>query len=135
MCGQSIYVAIFLRIFAIQLFAMEKIKLIEARKSKGLSQQQLAEKLCMDVSNYNRREKGQSKVSSSEWEKLASVLEVPVEDIFESEESIFIICKDQSVGINNGTNNVYTIPEFLLESQRKYIQKLEEEIQTLKNKF
>jgi transcriptional regulator with XRE-family HTH domain len=114
---------------------MEKIKLIEARKSKGLSQQQLAEKLCMDVSNYNRREKGQSKVSSSEWEKLASVLEVPVEDIFESEESIFIICKDQSVGINNGTNNVYTIPEFLLESQRKYIQKLEEEIQTLKNKF
>lgn len=68
-------------------------------------------------------------------EKLASVLEVPVEDIFESEESIFIICKDQSVGINNGTNNVYTIPEFLLESQRKYIQKLEEEIQTLKNKF
>ena len=124
-----------MRIFAIQLFTMEKIKLIEARKSKGLSQQQLAEKLCMDVSNYNRREKGQSKVSSSEWEKLASVLEVPVEDIFESEESIFIICKDQSVGINNGTNNVYTIPEFLLESQRKYIQKLEEEIQTLKNKF
>ena len=114
---------------------MEKIKLIEARKSKGLSQQQLAEKLCMDVSNYNRREKGQSKVSSSEWEKLASVLEVPVEDIFESEESIFIICKDQSVGINNGTNNVYTIPELLLESQRKYIQRLEEEIQTLKNKF
>ncbi len=114
---------------------MEKIKLIEVRKSKGYSQNQMAEELCMDVSNYNRREKGQSKVSSSEWEKLASVLEVPVEDIFESEESIFIICKDQSVGINNGTNNVYTIPEFLLESQRKYIQKLEEEIQTLKNKF
>ena len=114
---------------------MEKIKLIEARKSKGLSQQQLAEKLCMDVSNYNRREKGQSKVSSSEWEKLASVLEVPVEDIFESEESIFIICKDQSVGINNGTNNVYTIPEFLLESQRKYIQKLEEENTQLKEQL
>ena len=114
---------------------MEMIKLIEVRKSKGYSQNQMAEELCMDVSNYNRREKGQSKVSSSEWEKLASVLEVPVEDIFESEESIFIICKDQSVGINNGTNNVYTIPEFLLESQRKYIQKLEEEIQTLKNKF
>jgi transcriptional regulator with XRE-family HTH domain len=114
---------------------MEKIKLIEARKSKGLSQQQLAERLCMDVSNYNRREKGQAKISSNEWDKLANLLEIPVEDIFESEEATFIICKDQSVGINNGTNNVYTIPEFLLESQRKYITKLEEEIQNLKNQL
>ena len=114
---------------------MEKIKLIEARKSKGFSQQQLAEKLCMDVSNYNRREKGQAKITTSEWEKLATILEKPVEDIFESEEATFIICKDQSVGIIHGTNNVYTVPEFLMESQRKYIQKLEEEIQTLKEQL
>lgn len=111
---------------------MEKIKLKETRENKGLSQKQIAEKLFMDVSNYNRREKGQAKISANEWEKLASILEVPVEDIFESEEATFIICKDQSVGIINGTNNVYTVPEFLMESQRKYIQKLEEEIQQLK---
>ncbi|WP_447951548.1 helix-turn-helix domain-containing protein [Chryseobacterium koreense] len=37
---------------------MEKTKLIEARKSMGLSQNFLAEKLCVTVSNYNRREKG-----------------------------------------------------------------------------
>jgi len=89
----------------------------------------------MDVSNYNRREKGQSKISSVEWEKLANLLEVPVENIFESEEATFIICKDQSVGINNGNNNVYTIPEFLLESQRKYIAKLEEENTQLKEEL
>lgn len=111
---------------------MEKVKLIEARKSKGYSQSQIAEQLCMDVSNYNRREKGQSKISFSEWEKLSKILEIPVEDIYESEESNFIICKDQSVGINNGTNNVYTVPEYFLESQRKYIAKLEEEIVELK---
>jgi hypothetical protein len=89
----------------------------------------------MDVSNYNRREKGQAKISSNEWDKLANLLEIPVEDIFESEEATFIICKDQSVGINNGTNNVYTIPEFLLESQRKYITKLEQENQQLKEQL
>lgn len=114
---------------------MEKIKLIEARRSKGFSQQQVAELLCMDVSNYNRREKGQSKISLGEWEKLAVILEVPVEHIFESEEAMLFICKDQSIGINNGTNNVYTVPEFLLESQQKYIQKLEEENATLKKKL
>ena len=47
-----------------------------------------------------------------------------VEEIYENEESTIIICKDQSIGINN----VYTILELLLESQRKYIAKLEEEI-------
>jgi hypothetical protein len=39
------------------------------------------------------------------------------------------------VGYINGTNNVYTIPEFILESQRNYILKLEEEIEGLKKKI
>ncbi|WP_445711057.1 helix-turn-helix transcriptional regulator [Flavobacterium sp.] len=114
---------------------MEKTKLIESRKRKGFSQQQMAEHLCMDVSNYNRREKGQIKIHTNEWEKIASLLEVAVEEIYENEESTLIICKDQSIGINNGTNNIYTVPEFLLESQRKYIAKLEEEIKELKEKL
>ena len=114
---------------------MLKEKLIQARNKKGITQQQIADKLCLDVSNYNRREKGQIKISLSEWEKLAKILDVAVEDIFESEESNFIICKDQSIGINNGTNNVYMIPEYLMENQRKYIQELEEEIQSLKQQL
>ena len=89
----------------------------------------------MDVSNYNKREKGKAKakITSNEWEKLATILDVAIEDIYENEEATFIICKDQSVGVvNHGTNNVYTVPEFLLESQRKYIAKLEEENAQLK---
>ena len=121
-----------MRIFAIQLFTMEKIKLIEARKSKGLSQQQLAEKLCMDVSNYNRREKGQSKISHSEWEKLSKILNVPVEEIYENEEANLFVFKDSSIGNYLGTNHIYSVPEYLLETQRKYITKLEEEINGLK---
>ena len=45
---------------------MEKIKLTEARKRKGFSQSHIAEQLCMDVSNYNRREKGQAKITAKE---------------------------------------------------------------------
>jgi len=115
---------------------MEKSKLIEARKKSGLTQQQVADKLFMNASNYARREKGQAKVSSKEWEKLAQILETSIDDIYESEESIFIICKDNSTGIvNNGTNNIYTVPEFLLENQKNYIKKLEEEIEFLKSKL
>ena len=113
---------------------MEKQKLVQARKQKGITQRELAELLCMGVSNYSRKEKGILSMRNEEWEKLAQHLGIPIEKIYEEEQQRFIICKDQAVGIgvNNGTNNFYTIPEFILESQRKYIQKLEEEIKRLK---
>lgn len=118
---------------------MEKTKLIEARKAKGYSQNYMAEQLFMDVSNYNRREKGQAKISTAEWEKLSGILETPIEDIFESEDSYIVVFrdfKDNAVGNNyQGINTItYSIPEHLLETQRKYIQRLEEEIAELKRK-
>lgn len=113
---------------------MQKTKLISARSKKGLTQKQIASKLNMDVSNYNRREKGQMKISNSEWEKLSKILEVPIEEIYESEESNFFVFKDNATD-NISTNNFYTIPEYLLDNQRKYIQKLEEENQDLKNRY
>lgn len=102
---------------------MKKQKLIQARKQRGITQQQIAEILCMGVSNYSRKEKGILSMRNEEWEKIAEYLGIPVEEIYEQEEAKIIICKDQAVGIgiNNGTNNVYTIPEHVLESQRKYI--------------
>ena len=127
-------IANILHIFAIaqKTLKMEKTKLSELRKSKGFSQQQVADKLCMDVSNYNRRESGHSKISHNEWEKLSKLLGVSVEDIYENEDSMIFICKDQAVGIVNGNNHIYSIPEYFLENQRKYIEKLEEENATLK---
>jgi len=98
----------------------------------GFSQRQIANKLCMDTSSYSRREKGQIKIHITEWEKLAKVLEVPISEIFEPEENHLFICKDSASGNNQGTNNIYSVPEFLLESQQKYIKKLEEEIAELK---
>ncbi|WP_294301837.1 hypothetical protein [uncultured Chryseobacterium sp.] len=38
---------------------MEKTKLVEARKRRNISQERMADILCMDVFNYNRREKPQ----------------------------------------------------------------------------
>ena len=111
---------------------MEKIKLIEARKSKSFSQSQMAEKLYMDVSNYNRRENGQVKIHITEWERIAKILDVPLKEIFESEENQTFICRDTASGNYQGTNNIYSVPEFLLEAQQKYIKKLEEEIAALK---
>jgi len=111
---------------------MEKIRLIEKRKAKGISQNTIADRLCMDVSNYSRRETGQIKISSREWEKLADVLDTSVEDIYESNENQVFVCKDSSTVHYQGTNHIYSVPEYLLETQRKYIERLENEIYELK---
>lgn len=89
----------------------------------------------MDVSNYNRREKGTVKISLQEWQKIADVLEVvPMEEIYENEESLVFIFNDNSSGNGNGIGNInnYNIPFSIWETQKKYIEKLEEEIKNLK---
>lgn len=111
---------------------MRKSKLIQTRNKKDFSQQYMAENMHMDVSNYNRRESGQAKINQQEWEKLSQILQVPIEDIYESEESNFFVFKDSSIGNYLGTNHIYSIPEYFLENQRKYIQKLEEENERLR---
>ena len=111
---------------------MKKSKLIAARKQRDLSQEQLAELLAIDTSSYNRREKGKTKITENEWQKIAGILDMPLEEIYEPEEGFIIIKGDNAVGVNNGTNNIYTIPQSLWETQQKYIQKLEEEIAVLK---
>ena len=122
---------------------MEKIKLLEMRKSKGFSQNQIAERLCMDVSNYNRRENGQVKINIPEWEKLAKILDVPLGEIYEPDGNQSNTCSDNAsgnfIGTNFGPNNIYTASEVLiemlqkhLEMQQKYITKLEDENKELK---
>ena len=84
----------------------------------------------MNVSNYNRREKGQIKISLIEWEKLAEIFDVPIEDIYEADDNPVFINKDNATF--HYQNNIYTVPEYLLETQRKYIKILEEEIRELR---
>jgi len=118
-------------------FLMEKIKLAEARKNKGYSQGFVAEKLCLNESNYCRREKGHIKISIEEWRKLAELFGVQIEDIFEPEENSVYIYNEHSSSIyqNNNNSTIYSIPEFMLEALQKQIKQIEEENKTLKERL
>ena len=106
------------------------------RKSKRIPQEQIAEFLNMSVSCYNRREKGLVYIKQEQWEKLAKILDVSVDDIYESDEPQSFICMDNASanfnGTNLGTSNIYAVPKELLETQQKYIVILEEKIKELK---
>ena len=115
---------------------MEKTKLKKMRLFKGFTQQQIADQLCMGHSTYNRREKGETAINIDEWEKLAKILNVSLDEIFESDEKQSFNCNDNAsanfLGTNFGTNNIYAVPKELLENQQKYIIKLEKENEELK---
>ncbi len=113
---------------------MKKKKLIAARLQKGLTQKQVADNLCMDVSNYNRREKGFVKINYQEWGKLSLLFETPIEAIYESNEGILELPKTNEVYNYSSNNPDYiTIPKHLLDHQKRYIDLLEEENQLLRS--
>lgn len=103
---------------------------MKLRAIKGLTQQQMADKLFMDVSTNNRKE--QVKIRKEEWSKIADALDVPIEDIYEGEEAHVFVFRDHSTGYYLGTNHIYAIPQSILDSQLKYIAMLEAEIERLK---
>lgn len=64
---------------------MKKVKLLNIRKQKGYSQQQIADIIPTEVSNYSRKESGYIKITKSEWEKIALFLDVSMEEIYEAD--------------------------------------------------
>jgi transcriptional regulator with XRE-family HTH domain len=60
---------------------MNHEQLIATRKLKKMSQEKLADSLGMEQTTYSKKERGKSPLSDNEWEKIASILNVDVEDI------------------------------------------------------
>ncbi len=76
---------------------MQKEKLRLIRKQKGYTQQQVADYIATDVSNYSRKESGDVRIVQDEWDKLARFFEVPVEDIYEEETAAVVVNNDHPV--------------------------------------
>ncbi|MET3538250.1 helix-turn-helix transcriptional regulator [Chryseobacterium limigenitum] len=117
---------------------MIKEKLIRARKDKKFSQLDIAEHLNISQTQYLRKEKGEIEIKDDEWERIAKLLDIEVDEIKEEDSSRINQFFDVSGEYKNsyiGSNNNYcNIPEFLLESQREYMEILKQEIQQLKEK-
>lgn len=115
---------------------MEKLRTL--RKQKGYTQQQIADIIATDVSNYSRKENGDVRIFDDEWEKLAKALDVSVDDIKEERNAQ----NNQNTALNDSAsfndnasinyNQFCNIPNYLLENQQEYIKLLKEQIEILK---
>ncbi|SHL61513.1 DNA-binding transcriptional regulator, XRE-family HTH domain [Chryseobacterium carnipullorum] len=119
---------------------MEKEKLRRVRKQKGFTQQEIADFIATDVSNYSRKESGGVKITRNEWDKIAKFLDVPVEEIYEEEEISVVVNNEYNTindqagiyNVNGNNSNNYNIPNSVIDNLQKYIVLLEEEIKRLK---
>ncbi len=119
---------------------MQKEKLRTVRKMKGFTQQQMAEVIPTDVSNYSRKESGTVSITQTEWNKLAQFLEVPIEEIYEEEEAKIVIenpvfndNNGVNVGNSNATANISNeLSIEIIKTMQEYIGLLKEEINRLK---
>lgn len=122
---------------------MQKEKLRLIRKQKGYTQQQVADYIATDVSNYSRKESGDVRIIQDEWDKLARFLEVPIEDIYEDEAAAVIVNNDHpifndrssSAGVITNQNNYDNIPGSVIENLQGYIALLKEENERLKEEL
>lgn len=115
---------------------MIKQRLINKRRERNLTQEEIAFVLGMETSSYNRRENGITKISKKEWDKIAKQLKVHLEDIYEPDDGIYVINYENSSTSNfNTKTNLSIQDDFILETLKKYILKLEEEIKELKSQL
>ena len=115
---------------------MVKNKLIDARKEKNMTQQQMADLLFMNQAQYQRREKGVIPIPDEEWVRIAKCLDKEVEDIKEEDCLTTINNYDNNSGHYSSSNNYfYNIPEFLMKNQQDYIELLKDEIKRLKEEI
>jgi len=87
------------------------------RKQKGMSQEQVAEHLGVDTTNYGRIERGQSSITIDRLEVLAKLYNVPITEI---------------LNINNLTNATTKIPENNTNTTEYFINHLKEEVDFLR---
>ncbi|WP_343643865.1 helix-turn-helix transcriptional regulator [Chryseobacterium sp.] len=120
---------------------MQKEKLRLIRKQKGYTQQQVADFIATDVSNYSRKESGDVRIVKDEWDKLARFLDVPIEDIYEEEEATVVVnndhpvFNDRSAGVISNQNNYDNIPGDIIKNLQNYIALLKEENEKLKKEL
>lgn len=119
---------------------MQKEKLRLIRKKKGYTQQEIADIIATDVSNYSRKESGDVKVIRDEWEKIAKFLDVTMEEIYEDEEAKVVVNNDHPIFNDNSSGGninqqFNSIPGTIVQNLQDYISLLKEENERLKEEL
>lgn len=95
----------------------EKIR--HLREQKKLRDEDMAERLGISQSTYSRLENGDIKMDVERLQKIADVLEVPVEELFKNEPVVFHV--QNNSGGSNGWYNQQLVQQFPDEFAKRFV--------------
>lgn len=79
-------------------------KIKKIREQSGLTQQDVADKLCIHLKTWQKIENGITRLDLDRLHQIAEILETTVEDLINVEDSVYInAIKDNDVGFNNSS--------------------------------
>lgn len=110
------------------------------REEKSLSQEELAEKLHISRSTYQRIENGETNSWINHIENICTTLDVSMEDILKPEEGYTQINKENTANENSSNNmiqnqtNNYNTSEKLIEQYEERIKELKQQVEFWKGK-
>lgn len=110
------------------------------REEKGFSQEELAEKLHVSRSTYQRIENGETNSWINHIENICTTLEVNMDDILKPEEGYVQVNNNNESTNDNGSGVIqnqtinYNSSEKLIEQYEERIRELKEQVEFWKNK-
>ncbi|MDR0538450.1 MAG: helix-turn-helix domain-containing protein [Tannerellaceae bacterium] len=112
-----------------------KLKLKQARIARHKTQHYMANQLCINQSQYQRRETGLIFITDKEWMRIAKVLEVEVDEIRENDSVSTTYNYDNHSGDHSASNNHFcNIHDYIMKNQQEYIDMLKNKNSELQEK-
>lgn len=103
-------------------------KLSKYREMRGLTKEDMATRLGVSPNTYGRYEKGEFEPKVEQWEQIAGILNVPLEELLTTEPIVIIMHGSQMA--NFGSQNHQHFP---LELVNKLTEQFEARIAALEN--
>lgn len=117
-----------------------RLNIKKHRELKGLRQQDLADKLNINLRSYQNLENGSTKLDLERLEQIAGIIETPIEDLLKPEGVIIHqeIKEASGPGSGSGIYNNYGIEKEMLDriftAKDEEILQLKDEVKYLKEK-
>jgi transcriptional regulator with XRE-family HTH domain len=98
------------------------------RKQKGISQESVAYDLGIDYSTYGKIERGQIALTVDRLEKIATILDVTVQELYKWHEATTVKSTDSAVDSEDSVSKALNKCQLELESSKREVALLEEQL-------
>lgn len=100
-------------------------KLSKYREMRSLTKEDMATRLGVSPNTYGRYEKGEFEPKVEQWEQIAGILNVPMEELLTTEPIVIHMSHNQMAMPNFGSQNNHAYPQEIIQQLTDRVKELE----------